>query len=252
MRAESQTHAGPKEKRMRKKKRQGKTVAIVQARLGSSRLPLKSLLCLRDLPIIDWVTRRLAQARRLDQIMVAVPDTELDRVLLEHLQRRGVPCLAGPENDVLARFRLAAKATDAAVAVRVCADNPLIWGEAVDRLLAHYERTGCDYAYNHIPRNNRWPDGLGAEVLSRELLDELDAKAKQPSQREHCLNYIWDNAAAFRISTFDPEEPWLCRPDLKLDLDRPEDFRRLALLPLSPGMDARAIVRAVDAVGAAN
>lgn len=57
-------------------------------------------------------------------------------------------------------------------------DNPLIWGEAVDRLLAHYEHAGCDYAYNHIPRNNRWPDGLGAEVLSRELLEELDARSE--------------------------------------------------------------------------
>lgn len=237
---------------MTKQARQGKTVAIVQARLGSSRLPLKSLLCLRDLPVIDWVTRRLAQSRRLDRIMVAVPDTELDRVLLEHLRRRGVPCLAGPENDVLARFCLAAAAADAALVVRVCADNPLIWGEAVDRLLAHYERTGCDYAYNHIPRRNRWPDGLGAEVLSRELLEELDARAQHPSQREHCLNYIWDNAAAFRISTFDPQESWLCRPDLKLDLDRPEDFRRLALLPLSPEMDARAIVAVVDAARAAD
>lgn len=200
--------------------RHGKSVAIVQARLGSSRLPLKSLLCLRDLPIIDWVTRRLAQSRRLDGLLVAVPDTELDRVLLEHLQRRGVPCLAGPENDVLARFRLAASAADAGLVVRVCADNPLIWGEAVDRLLAHYEHAGCDYAYNHIPRNNRWPDGLGAEVLSRELLEELDARAKQPAQREHCLNYIWDNAAAYRFPLLTRKSPGSCRPELKLDLDR--------------------------------
>lgn len=68
-----------------------KVVAIVQARLGSSRLPLKSLLCLRDVPLIDWVVRRLKTAARLDGLVVAVPDTPLDRVLLEHLQRRGVP-----------------------------------------------------------------------------------------------------------------------------------------------------------------
>ena len=222
--------------------RRRKVVAVVQARLGSSRLPLKSLLCLRDLPVIDWVTRRLAQSRRLDQVMVAVPDTALDQALLEHLRRRGVPCMAGPEEDVLARFCLAARQAEAELVVRVCADNPLIWGEAVDRLVNFYEATGCDYAYNHIPRNNRWPDGLGAEILSRDLLDGLDARARQASQREHCLNYIWDTPADFRIATFDPEEPWLCRPDLKLDLDRPEDFRRLALLPLTPDMDARAIV----------
>ena len=62
--------------------RRRKVVAVVQARLGSSRLPLKSLLCLRDLPVIDWVTRRLAQSRRLDQVMVSVPDTALDQALL--------------------------------------------------------------------------------------------------------------------------------------------------------------------------
>ncbi|MBD5627383.1 MAG: NTP transferase domain-containing protein [Desulfovibrio sp.] len=224
----------------------GKVVAIVQARLGSSRLPLKSLLTLRGLPIIDWVTQRLARSRRLDGLMVAVPDTELDRVLYEHLARRGVPVMAGPEQDVLARFAQAAKQSDAGLVVRVCADNPCIWGEAVDRLVDFYRKGGCEYAYNHIPRGNLWPDGLGAEILSRELLDELDTRAKLPSQREHCLNYLWDNAGSYRIATFDPEEPWLRRPDLKLDVDSAEDFRRLALLPLSPAMDARAIIDACD------
>lgn len=224
----------------------GKVVAIVQARLGSSRLPLKSLLSLRGTPIIDWVTRRLSAARRLDGILVAVPDTELDRVLLEHLERRGVPAMAGPEQDVLRRFRLAARAADAGLVVRVCADNPCIWGEAVDRLVDFYRNNACDYAYNHIPRNNLWPDGLGAEILSRELLEELDDRARLPAQREHCLNHIWDNAARYRIATFDPAEPWLRRPELRLDVDSPDDFRRLALLPLAPDMDARALVDACD------
>ena len=198
----------------------GKVIAIIQARLGSTRLPMKSLLCLRDVPVIDWVTRRLGQAARLDGIMVAVPDTPLDVVLLE-----------------------AARKADAGRVVRVCADNPLIWGGAVDRLVDFYDQGGWDYAYNHIPRNNLWPDGLGAEILSRDLLDELDAKATQTSQREHCLNYIWDNATSFKIGTFDPEEDWLRRPDLKLDMDRPDDFCRLALKPITPEMDAREIVR---------
>ena len=224
----------------------GRVVAIVQARLGSSRLPLKSLLTLRGVPIIDWVTERLAKARRLDGLIVAVPDTELDRVLHEHLERRGVPVMAGPEEDVLARFAQAAKQADADLVVRVCADNPCIWGEAVDRLVDFYREGGRDYAYNHIPRNNLWPDGLGAEILSRDLLEELDTRAKLPSQREHCLNYLWDNAGSYRIATFDPEEPWLRRPDLRLDVDSPDDFRRLALLPIDPGMDARALVTACD------
>lgn len=221
----------------------GKVIAIVQARLGSSRLPLKSLLCLRDVPVIDWVTQRLAQASRLDGMLVAVPDTPLDAVLLEHLHRRNVPCMAGPENDVLERYRLAARQADAGLVVRVCADNPLIWGEAVDRLVRFYEQGAWEYAYNHIPRENLWPDGLGAEIFSRELLERMADEAVEPSQREHCCNYIWDNRERFRIGTFDPGEDWLRRPDLKLDMDSPDDFRRLALRPIRPDMDARDIVR---------
>lgn len=221
----------------------GKTVAIVQARLGSSRLPMKSLLCLHSYPIIDWVTQRLSTARLLDKIIVATPDTPMDAVLREHLRSRNIAAMSGSENDVLSRFCDAARLTQADTVVRVCADNPLIWGEAIDRLLLFYSVTRCDYAYNHIPRNNLWPDGLGAEVLSAKLLFELEQKAKTPGQREHCLNYIWDNAEQFRIATFDPEEPALRRPDIKLDVDTPQDFARLALAPLRIDMRADEVVQ---------
>ena len=196
-----------------------KTVAIIQARLGSTRLPMKSLLTLRGHALIDWVVERVARASLLDEVVVACPDTERDLVLAEHLERRHVRVVPGSEQDVLDRFAKAATAVNAGRIVRVCADNPLIWGEALDRLVREYDRGGCDYCYNHIPRGNRWPDGLGAEIVSRELLDGIAAKACEPSQREHCLNYIWDNQARFGIRTFDPEEPWLCRPDIKLDID---------------------------------
>lgn len=217
-------------------------MAVVQSRLGSSRLPLKAFLQLRGHPLIDWTIERLKMARLLDDIIVAVPDTELDGLLRKYLEAKGVRCIAGPEEDVLERFSLAAKIADAGKVVRVCADNPLIWGEAVDRLIAFFKAGGCDYAYNHIPRNNLWPDGLGAEIVPRELLDEIAARAKARSQREHCLNYIWDNAQNFRIGTFNPQEEWLRRPDLKLDIDTPQDFFRLASRPLHLHMDAREIV----------
>lgn len=223
-----------------------KIVAIIQARLGSTRLPLKSLLCLDGLPIIDWVTRRVAQSRLIDELIVAVPDTDLDKALLDHLRREGVNCMAGPENDVLRRFCLAAGQTDADLVVRICADNPLVWGEAIDRLIRFYLESGCDYAWNHIPRNNMWPDGLGAEIISADILKRLDVSAKLPSQREHCFNYIWDNAADFAMATFDPAEPELKRPDIRLDIDSAQDFCSLAALAINPAMDGPAIVRAWD------
>lgn len=226
-----------------------KTVALIQARLGSSRLPMKSLICLRGLPLIDWVVRRVAAAKLVDQVVVAVPDTELDRVLVEHLQRQGVACFRGAEDDVLARFYHAAVAHKATHVVRVCADNPLIFGGAVDELLRFYAKASVDYAYNHIPRNNLWPDGLGAETLSFALLEEVHRKAVKPEHREHCLSYIWDNADQYRIATFDPEELSWRRPELKLDIDTRDDYCRLARMALHPEMHPVDIIAVCDAGG---
>ncbi|MDO5536114.1 MAG: NTP transferase domain-containing protein [Desulfovibrionaceae bacterium] len=223
-----------------------RTVAVIQARLGSARLPMKSLLCLRGSPIVDWVVDRTRTARLVDMVVVACPDTPLDRVLAQHLQSRGVPVVTGPEDDVLARYVIAARKFEAARVVRVCADNPLIWGEAVDRLVRFHEASHAEYSYNHIPRDCLWPDGLGAEIVDRRLLERMAVEAHAPSQREHCLNWIWDNPDRCTPATFDPEEEWLRRPDIKLDIDTAEDFRRLALLPVTRESDAREIIEAAD------
>lgn len=221
-------------------------VAIIQARLGSARLPMKSLLSLCGTPVIDWVVDRVGRSRRISRIAAAIPDTPLDAVLHKHLKNRNVPVVTGSETDVLSRFAKAARETDADMIVRVCADNPFIWPDAIDRLVEFFLADKLDYAYNHIPRHNLWPDGLGAEIISRDVLLDIAEKAKLPSQREHCLNYIWDNLNDFASGTFNPDEKWLQRPDIKLDLDTPEDFRRLALLPVFPEIGAEEIISTFD------
>jgi len=221
-------------------------VALIQARMGSARLPCKMMLHLRGLPVIDWVVQRTAVSRLLDRMIVAVSDNPLDDPLVQHLESRGTQVFRGPEDDVLRRFRLAAEQAGAAHVVRICADNPLIWGGEIDTLIRHYqylpdiERA---YAYNHIPLHNLYPDGFGAEILSFALLRLLDEEATLPRQREHCLSFIHDNPERFLISTFDPPNPVLRRPDIRLDLDRPEDYRKLALMPIHPDMAPEEIVR---------
>lgn len=222
-----------------------RVVGIAQARLGSSRLPFKSLLCLRGEPLIDWVMTRLKQSRYLDDIVAAIPDSPLDDILAAHLEKRGISVFRGSENDVLKRFHEAAQHARADYIVRICADNPLVSGEAIDRLICFYCSSDCDYAWNHIPRNNLWPDGLGAEMASATLLRRLDHEASLPAQREHCFNYIWDNLEKFHVATFDPEEAWLRRPEVKLDIDTAEDFRRLALMPINPRMNLEELMKAI-------
>lgn len=224
-------------------------VAIVQARLGSSRLPLKALLCLKGLPVIDWVMGRLARSARLCEVVAAIPDTRLDMALAEHLRRSGRKYVAGSENDVLGRFAMAAAWARADVVIRICADNPLVSWEAIDQLIGFYEAGEYDYAWNHVPRNNLWPDGLGGEIVSADLLRYLARQANLPSQREHCLNYIWDNPDRFKMATFDPGDAWLARPQLKLDLDTVEDFCRLSSLPLAPGQNLRELMAALAQAG---
>lgn len=221
-----------------------RVVAIVQARLGSSRLPLKSLLSLRGATLVDWVARRLNRARELDHFLFAIPDTELDCVLAEHLERNGIAWSKGSENDVLDRFVRAARLAQADIVVRVCADNPLISPEAVDRLVRFFKNSQADYAYNHIPRANLWPDGLGAEIVSMQTLEKIWNSANTPAQREHCFNLVWDNPGDWKIATFNPEEKWLQRPDLKLDIDSKDDFQKLARLHINPEMDLKELILA--------
>ncbi len=224
-----------------------RTVAVVQARMGSTRLPCKSLLCLGEKPLIDWVADRAKKSLLLDDVVVACPDTELDDVLCDHLARRHIPFIRGPEQDVLARFVLAAEQYRADQVVRICADNPFVWWEAVDRLIRFHAGNGADYSYNHVPKDNLWPDGLGAEIVAMDLLRRLAYEAHRPQQREHCLNYIWDNREKFRTATFDPAEEWLQRPDIRLDIDTAQDFCRMSRLAVSSDISARELVELHDA-----
>ena len=149
----------------------------------------------------------------------------------------------GSEDDVLGRFHMAASFYNATHVVRICADNPLIWGGEIDHLIrAFLTQPGCDYAYNHVPRGNLYPDGLGAEIVPFEVLEKLEQTAALPAHREHCLSYIWEHKAQFRIHTFDPPDPRLHRPNVKLDVDTPEDFRKLALMPIHADMPPAEVI----------
>ena len=224
-----------------------KTVIVIQARLGSSRLPCKTLLNLHGKPVIDWVVERCQRSELADDLVVAMPDVRRDDVLDQYLKGKGVATFRGPEQDVLTRMCDAAAAHKADLVVRVCADNPLIWGGEIDNLIRFYQQEHavghCDYAYNHIPKNNLDPDGLGAEIVSFALFEQAQKEAVLPAHREHCLSYVVDNPERFQIRTFDPLEPELRRPELKLDMDTADDFINLSLLALRPDITPLEIVK---------
>ena len=236
-------------------------VALIQARLGSTRLPGKMLMPLHGVPLIDWVLRRTARSALLDDLVVATTTDPRDAALASHVEGQGVSVFRGPEDDVLERFRQAGQEARATHVVRVCADNPFIWGAEIDALIRKYfALTPCAsdalhdtlYVYNHIPRNNRYPDGLGAEMISFPLLEDLAARAVLPAHREHCFSFIWDNPGLFRIHTFDPQDALLHRPDIKLDIDTAEDYQKLGSIAVTPESTPQEVVLAYDAAAALN
>lgn len=210
--------------------------------MGSLRLPNKMLLHLHGYPICEWIFRRVQQAKKIDQLVFALPDTKQDDVLAWYLESIGALVYRGSENNLVERYYQAAKTIDAEVIVRVCADNPLICASEIDRLVVFFSKEPCDYAYNHIPRGNSYPDGLGAEICTMQLLEEIREKVKSEEHREHLFNYVWSNQTDYRIQTFEPAEE-IAHPELKLDLDTFADYQYLLENAFQIDMSAVEIVK---------
>jgi spore coat polysaccharide biosynthesis protein SpsF len=211
-----------------------KTVAIVQARMGATRLPGKMMKDLNGYPIIHWVLTRVNNSKLIDQTILATSTNSENDELEDYAKSIGINCFRGSEEDVLKRFSDAAEKFNAETVIRVCADNPFIAPEELDRLIGKYNEfleQGAEkdklLVCNNVPENgNNYPDGLGAQIFSAEILHLINAKAEEIMHREHVDEYILDNEEYFDIRTFQaPEE--IAYPDLKLDIDTVEDLEKM-------------------------
>ncbi len=220
-----------------------KTVAIIQARLGSTRLPYKMMLSLHGKPIIEWVIRRVQNSKLLDDIIVAIPISEDNDLLAKYITELGVKVSRGSESNVLNRFYESVKDKDATHIVRICADNPLIDGNEIDNLINFYRENSCDYAYNHIPKDNFYPDGLGAEIISFDLLKYMNEVVTSQHHKEHCLSYIWDNQDRYTIKTFNPLDKELHYPQMKFDVDTFDDYHKLAMRDFTIDVSSKELIK---------
>lgn len=195
-----------------------KTVAIVQARIGSTRFPNKVMRHITGVPMIGLLLQRLSRAKRLDQIVVAAPQDSRNEPLVRYVREVGYTVYQGSENDVLDRYYQAAKAVEADIVVRVTGDCPLIDPKLVDSIIDIFERKKLDYASNTIVPT--YPDGLDTEVLSFKALEKAWAQAKQPPEREHVTPFLKETTGFLRENiTYKTDvsgERWT--------VDEPEDF----------------------------
>ena len=153
----------------------GKVVALIQARMGSSRFPGKMLQTLGSHPILEWVMVRVSRAKLIDQVVLATSDQTMDDPLVELAERLEFSVFRGSESDVLGRFAAAAKHHEAEAVLRICADNPFVDPGELDRLVSEFRSQSCDYACNHQDRlGSSYSDCFGAEILSNNLLQKIE------------------------------------------------------------------------------
>ena len=169
-----------------------KIVALLQARMGSVRLPNKVMREMGGTPMIELMLGRLSKARRIDQIVLATSDDPKNLPLVEHVRSLGYEVFRGSESDVLDRFYQAARHYRADAVIRVTGDCPLIDPHLVDEVIAEYQKGGVDYVSNTLPPT--YPDGLDVEIFSFDALERTAEIASQPNEREHVTPLIRSSA----------------------------------------------------------
>ena len=203
-----------------------KNIAIIQARMNSSRLPGKMLKKIGKYSIIEWVIKRLKKAKYLDEIILATSKKKIDRKFKIISRKLNINYFAGNEKDVLTRFIDTVKGIQKANIIRICADNPFIDPKEINKLISFYKRKEYDYVCNRQVFSKVYCDGFGAEIFSIDLLRKLDKLVKDKNLREHVTLYLWKNKKKFKIHSLKSNK-YLAHPHLKFDVDTNDDLNFL-------------------------
>lgn len=200
-----------------------KVVGIIQTRMGSTRLPGKTMMNIEGKHMLEHLIDRVKRSETLDSIVVATTNKTEDDVIVDLAEKCGVNWFRGSEGDVLDRYAKAAEKFNADIVVRVCADNPLTDPFEIDKLVRHHINTNADYSYNNLPHPKGLPDGAGAEVISIDVLNKIHKLATEQPHREHVTLFILDNPVLFHIERLDADTR-LRRQEFRLDVDYKEDL----------------------------
>ncbi|RME97646.1 MAG: acylneuraminate cytidylyltransferase [Chloroflexi bacterium] len=198
------------------------TVAIIQARIGSTRLPGKVLENIGGETMLSRVIKRTQRATRLDKIVIATTIRPDDDVIVTECVHLNTPVFRGDEQDVLDRYYKAAMQHQADVVVRITSDCPLIEPEVIDKAVKVFEsqHPTVDYVANTLPPRT-FPRGLDVEVMSCEALARAWNEDKNPAWREHVTPYIYRNPKQFNLYALTNNVDYSA---LRWTVDTPEDL----------------------------
>ena len=196
---------------------------ILQARMGSTRLPGKVLKPLAGKPMIQWIIERLQSCQRADIIILATSTLAQEQPLVDLAGKLGVSVFRGSEFDVLDRYYQCAKAYHLDDIIRATGDNPFVDPEECDRLVDFYISQQLDYATISTAPEDGYPLGVGVEIFSFSALEKSWQEGHAPHHREHVNEYILENPATFKQARM-PAPPEKRAPELSLTVDTPEQF----------------------------
>lgn len=222
-----------------------KIVAIVEARMTSSRLPGKVLLPVLGRPLLHHLITRLKAVSSLDEIVLATTVNAIDDILEAFAKDEGIGCFRGSEDDVMARVIGAAESANADVIVEITGDCPIIDPEIVEQVIQMYKACKADYVSNTQVRS--YPDGMDTQVVRLEALKRSAAITDDPLDHEHVTLHIRNHPELFAHVHLvaPPEMHW---PELGLTLDEEADYRLLkkiieTLTPQNPLFNCHDVVR---------
>jgi spore coat polysaccharide biosynthesis protein SpsF len=221
------------------------TLAVIQARSGSTRFPRKVLAPLQGRPVLAHVIERVSRATLLDGVVVATTDGAIDDDVASLAITSGANVTRGPEDDVLSRYLLAVREHGAGVIVRITADCPLVDPAIIDLVIRARAAEGADYASNVAPAT--YPDGYSVETLTAECLFRIDGEATLAYEREHVTVRVREHLDDYRTAQVrnDRDLSWM-----RLTVDFPEDLDRiarlLATLPATPPPGLADVVAAYE------
>jgi spore coat polysaccharide biosynthesis protein SpsF len=201
-----------------------RVLVVVQARVGSSRLPGKVLLPVGGAPLLQRLLERLRSARSSFDLVVATTRSPEDDVIRALCARVGAPCFSGHPTDLLDRHYQAATSRGAEIVVKVPSDCPLIDPAVVDRVLASFLDDPGSYDYMSNLHPATYPDGNDVEVMSLEALETAWREASRPLEREHTTPFLWERPERFRVGNV----TWETGQDLSMThrftIDYAEDY----------------------------
>lgn len=198
-----------------------KTVAIIQARMGSTRLPGKVLKPLAGKTVLGWVVERVKVSALIDEIVVATTIDPSDDDIVKEMRKNDIVTYRGSVEDVLGRYYECAQWRDADVIVRLTSDCPLLDPGVIDMVVKTREKEKVDYCSNTLERS--FPHGADVEVFTFESLEKAFLHGHSPSEREHVTPYIWGHPDLFKLTNV-AASPELCRPDIRITVDTEADY----------------------------